>query len=272
MYKKYYWILTLLFLMYSCKNKFSDTNKICQGKVYTDEYGYCVFLINEKFYTVQKWDEDFFNTFLTDDSISSSQTNQIYYKQTLSSCNLKYDTIEMANCMELPRHNRGFLYNLRIIDTNWKVALYYPSGNDEIKGTYSFNITKFEDDIFKGILNIFQESAKKKYYPIQKNSLFHHGNPAPAIYLKIQSEKEQSEYFGAITPTTCDSIAKFYMLYQITAVILGNHIFPDSKDSKISDTIKLLDIRKQFDFYVGKDCCTGFIVEDFDNLIPPPPR
>ena len=44
----------------------------------------------------------------------------------------------------------------------------------------------------------------------------------------------------------------------------------DSKDNKISDTITLLDIRKRFDFYVGKDSCTGFIVEDFDNLISPP--
>lgn len=247
-----------------------DTNEICHEKVYTDEYGYCVFLFNDKFHTILKWDEGFVNTFPTDDSISFSQTNQIYYKQTFSSCKLIYDTIEMANCIELPRHNIGFLYNLRIIDTSWEVALYYPSsGNDRIKGTYSFIITESENRIFKGVLNKFQENAKKRYYPIQNNSLFNHLNPAPAIYVKIQSEKEQSEYFGAITPSTCDSISVFYILSQITAIILENHIFSDSKYYKISDTIKLLDIRNRFNVYVDKDCCTGFIVEDFDNLIPP---
>lgn len=268
MYKKYYWILLLL--LFSCKNKFCETNEICKEKVYTDEYGYCVFPINDKFYTIKQWDEDFFDIFPTDDSIRSSQTNRIFYKQILNSCNLEYDTIEMANCIEIPRHNIGFLYNLRIVDTNWEVALYYPSGEKEIKGTYSFNITRPENKIFKGVLNKFKNNAKENYYPIQNNSLFFQGNPAPAIYLKIQSKQEQTEYFGPITPISCDSVANFDMLSQITTIILRDHILYDSKDNKISDTIMLLDIRKRFDFYVSKDCCTGFVVKDFDNLIPPP--
>ncbi|MDR0368178.1 MAG: hypothetical protein LBH82_03435 [Bacteroidales bacterium] len=258
---KYYWILILLVSIFFCRCKKSDTNEACQEKVYKSDDGYCVFLINDEFYTVQKWDEDGFQTFPADDSIISSQTGRIYYKQIFSSYSLKYDTIEIANSMELPRHCLGFLYNLRIVDKKWEIALYYPSGDESIKGTYSFHITESENKMFKGILNKFQENAKQKYYPIQDTTK-HYSISIPAFYLKIQPENESFEYFG--------TTALFNMLSQITTIIIGNHILPENSDNKISDTIKLLDIRERFNSYVGKDCCTGFIVEDFDSLIPPP--
>lgn len=215
----YYWSLILLILTSSCRNE------ACQGKVYKYEDGYCVFLINNKFYTVQKWDEGTFCVFPTDDSIISFETNHVFYRQELFSCDLKYDLIEMANSIELPRHRIGFLYNLRIVDARWEVALYYPSTDENLKGTYSFNITESEDKMFKGIVNIFRKNTKEGYYPIQSSvhNKFYQ-NPAPALYLKIQSKEEQSEYFGASVPTIYDSITSFYMLDQIVNVILQNHI------------------------------------------------
>ena len=274
MNKKYFCILMFLFLMISCKNKSYKMEEIYPEKVYVyvDEYGFgdYVFFINGKFYTIRVWNEDFFNTFPSDDSIIENQIDRIYYKQTIYSFNIEYDTIEIANSLkEFPRNSakKVFLYNLRIIDIKWEVSLYHPCS--DIKGTYSFNITESENNIFKGILNVFQENAKQKYYPIQNQTRFSSQNPADALYLKIQSKREQSEYFGAITTPIYDSITKFYMLSQIINIIIGNHISPDNNDNKINDTIQLLDIRERFDYYVGRDCCTGYIVKDFDSIVPP---
>jgi hypothetical protein len=247
--------------MFSCENKPHNINKINHEKVYVDEDGLCVFFINDRFYSIWGMEEERFTLFPTDDSIILSQTDRVYYKQTLCYSDLQYDTIEIANSIELPRHRKDFLYNLRILDTKWEVAIYHPC--TDIKGVYYFNIMESENKIFKEILNCIQKNAIKKYYPIKNNTFFSSQNPAPALYLKMQSGKEQSEYFGR------DDV--FNMLEQITTVILGNHILSDNKENKISDTIKLLDIRERFNFYVYKDSCTGFIIKDFDSLIPPPP-
>ena len=274
-YYKYYKITILLVLTVSCRNQYSNKDEVCQEKVYQDEDGYCVFFISDRFQTILKWDEEeYCFSFHTDDSIISLKTDRVLYKKTLLSCNLKYDTIDMANAIELPRPRNGigFLYNLRITDKKWKVALYYPSKfNDKIKGTYSFYISESEDKVFKRVLSTFLKDAKQEHYPIQDNIHRLYQNSAHALYLKIQSNKEQLEYFGAILPAKYDTITSLYMLAQITTVILGNHILPDACSSKISDTIKLLDIRNRFNSYVCKESGVGFIVEDFDSMIPPPP-
>ena len=271
---KYYWILILLFLVSSCRN----TNEAYNEKVYMDEYGFgdYVFLIDGKLRTTAKGgDEDYFRTFPAADSIFSPQETKKYYKQKLSSFNLKYDNIEMANYRYVARSFIGFLYNLRIIDAKWEVDIYYSylsSRMDNnlmsIRGTYSFNITESENRLFKKIVTSFQESAKQKYYPTKDTIMDHNFEYAPAIYIKTQSVGEESEYFGAIDPAIYGSTTLFYMLAQITDIILGNHILPENK---ISDTITLIDVRKQFDSYVGRDCCTGFYIDVYDNMIMNPP-
>ena len=255
-----------LFLLFpSCGNRYSNTEEVCIEKVYINaEFGDFAFLIDDKLYAVHKWEEDSFRTFPTDDSIFSSYSNRFYYKQILYSCGLKYDTIEMANCFEFPRNFRVFLYNLRIIDTRWEVARYHPC--TDAKGTYAFNITASEDRIFKGILNKFPKNAKQNYYPTQnkkKSSILH-----SALYLKMQLDGKQTEYFGSLHPDSDSMTLLFDELFQITTIIIGNHILPDSNENKISDTVKLLDIRHQFDFYIDKDCCTAFRVIDFDEMGP----
>jgi hypothetical protein len=260
-------LVSLFLLLSSCGNRHSNTEEACIEKVYVNaEFGNLAFLIDGKLQAVHKWEEYSFHTFPTDDSIFSAYTNRIYYKQTLYSCGSKYDTIEMANCIDLPRVLRVFLYNLRIIDTKWEVARYHPC--TYVKGTYAFNITASEDRIFKGILNKFPKNAKQNYYPIRdtisKSSIL-----PSAIYLKMQLDRKQTEYFGSSLPS-CDYMELLFdELFQIADVIIGNHILPDSYENKISDTIKLLDLRRQFNFYVAKDCCTAFRVVDFDEMGPP---
>ena len=267
---KYYSILILLVLVSSCKN----ANETCNEKVYLDQYGFgdYVFLIDGKLRTTSRWiDDDYFSTFPAADSIFAPQETKKYYKQKLSSYNLKYDTIEMANVRHVSRGIIGFVYNLRIVDAKWEADIYYSylklQPIDSIisaRGTFSFNITESEDRLFKKIVTSFQESAKQKYYPTQDTIIDHNSLPIPAIYIKTLSVGEESEYFASY-----DSPESFNMLFQITDIILGNHILPENK---ISDTITLLDIRKQFDSYVDKDCCTGYYIDVFDNMIfnPPP--
>ena len=268
---KYYLILILLVLAFSCRN----TNETYDEKVYLDQYGFgeYVFLIDGKLHTNKKGkDDDYFRTFPADDSIFAPQETKKYYKQKLSSYNLKYDTIEMASYIPVARSIIGFLFNLRVVDAKWEADIYYSylslritdSLFNSIRGTYSFNITESEDRLFKKIVNSLQESAKQKYYPTQDTIIDHNSVLVPAIYIKTQSDKEQSEYFGALDPTIYDSTMLFDMLAQITCIILGNHILPENK---ISDTITLLDVRKQFDSYVGKDCCTGFYIDVYDNMV-----
>jgi hypothetical protein len=254
----------------SCTNP--TKNELCFEKYYMNKKGEYIFVIDNRFLTLDNCDEKYLNFFSSEDSIIFSYTNEVYYKQILYCCDKKFDTIKIANSIgERPRRRKtvGCLYNLMINNKNWQVALYHPL--DSIKGIYSFDITDSEQRIFNGILNSFLMNAEKKYYPVIDTVKFSR-NPAPALYVNILSENCKQEYFGATVNYIYDSITLFNMLNQITITIIENH-FTSHKNNKISDTIGFLDIRDRFDYYVRKYKYTGEIIKDYDSMKPPlPPK
>ena len=241
-------------------------------RVYSTENYWTIFMIDGKFQSNPRWVlVEYIDTFSTDDSIVTSydfiDKTYIYHKENLSFSNRKYDTIDLANvgihfCWE------GYLYNLRIVGIRWEVAVYY-CGAEHGTIHYSFNVTESEDRLFRRLLNTFEDNAFVNYFPIVDCEKFRHTSGViHALYLRTVTRKKRSEYFGAFHDTNYDSIVRlFRMIYELTDLILRNHISPPESQEKarISNTIDLLDVRERFNYWSDKDCCTGH------RLIPPPP-
>ena len=96
--------------------------------------------------------------------------------------------------------------------------------------------------------------------------------PMPALYLRLINSREQTEYFASRFGVENRIIEnKLSVFGQIIDVILIRHLLLENSSEKICDDITLLDIRDRFNSFLGKDSFTGFLIEDFDSILPPPP-
>lgn len=204
-----------------------------------------------------------------------------YVKHNFISTASNFDTVEIANCLYLDKLFISLIYNLRIVGDVWTVSIYFPSDNCDfivwnkapqpLKGTYKFRVGKSENNAFNGCLNELKDELKSNYYPFN-NTDGYNMEPMPALYLRLINSREQTEYFASRFGVENRIIEnKLSVFGQIIDVILIRHLLLENFSEKICDDITLLDIRDRFNSYLGKDSFTGFLVEDFDSILPPPP-
>ena len=204
-----------------------------------------------------------------------------YVKHNFISTASNFDTVELANCLYLDKLFISLIYNLRIVGDVWTVSIYFPSDNCDfivwnkapqpLKGTYKFRVGKSENIAFNGCLNELKDELKSNYYPFN-NTDGYHMEPMPALYLRLINSREQTEYFASRFGVENRIIEnKLSVFGQIIDVILIRHLLLENSSEKICDDITLLDIRDRFNSFLGKDSFTGFLIEDFDSILPPPP-
>ena len=203
-----------------------------------------------------------------------------YVKHNFISTASNFDTVELANCLYLDKLFISLIYNLRIVGDVWTVSIYFPSDNCDFivwnkapqpfKGTYKFRVGKSENIAFNGCLNELKDELKSNYYPFN-NTDGYNMEPMPALYLRLINSREQTEYFASRFGVENRIIEnKLSVFGQIIDVILIRHLLLENSSEKICDDITLLDIRDRFNSFLGKDSFTGFLIEDFDSILPPP--
>ena len=151
------------------------------------------------------------------------------------------------------------------------ISLFGTRPPQPLKGTYKFKVSESENNAFNGCLNELKDELKSNYYPFN-NTDGYNMEPMPALYLRLINSREQTEFFASRFGVENRIIEnKLSVFGQIIDVLLIKHLLLGDSNKKISGEITLLDIRDRFNSYLGKDSFTGFLVEDFDSILPPPP-
>ncbi|MBR4198122.1 MAG: hypothetical protein IKQ94_05035 [Bacteroidales bacterium] len=247
---------------------------------YDDETNKAIFYLNNEYVSYDSESKKVKDTACKTYDFRSDFESGNYVKHNFISTASNFDTVELANCLYLDKLFISLIYNLRIVGDVWTVSIYFPSDNCDFivwnkapqpfKGTYKFRVGKSENNAFNGCLNELKDELKSNYYPFN-NTDGYYMEPMPALYLRLINSREQTEYFASQFGVENRIIEnKLSVFGQIIDVILIRHLLLENSSEKICDDITLLDIRDRFNSFLGKDSFTGFLIEDFDSILPPP--
>ncbi|MDR1792759.1 MAG: hypothetical protein LBR36_04885 [Bacteroidales bacterium] len=255
--------LLVLFVLILFCNEFL----YCQANKETIYKGdpYCVFLVNDSFRSITEWEGKYFCYLSSSDTLFNIETNTYFYKQDIPFSDLDVDSIMIASFMtaHLQKDVIASNFNLKIHDTTWNVDLYYQL-KDSIKGNYLFTISQSEQRLFNALLKKILADTKNFFYNNENDTTYLKSScyQESFLYVNILAKETQSEYFGSM-----DVNEQFSDLYQLVAIIIGNHISIKDKTKKRSENLNLLDIREKFNNCAYK--VTGIHFEDY--WVPPPP-
>lgn len=249
--------LTLLF--FSCSYSEKKLGKTIT--FYESNEGICCFVLkNELHYIVYS---RYYIKQCPENQIKDSLYIEAYdisfKKVNLISKLINFDTIYIANQESELHHGDGIVYNAKIFDSTWFVTVYYPYTK---KGTYKFQITEEENNLFNSLLNNNLKTSNK-IYP-DKTTLdslnIRERRLIIEFYLGINTNKNTKEWYS-IFPFYPQSIARLDQLIKV--LILKNL----SKDKFINPQIKMLDIRDKFNIYAKTNRTQNFEI-DIDSLDP----
>ncbi len=271
-------IMIVIVCVVSCSKKETGCDDACY--YYDDETNKAIFYLNNDYVSYDSESKKVKDTACKTYDFRSDFESGNYVKHNFISTASNFDTVEISNCLYLDKLFISLIYNLRIVGDVWTVSIYFPSDNCDFivwnkapqpfKGTYKFRVGKSENIAFNGCLNELKDELKSNYYPFN-NTDGYHMEPMPALYLRLINSREQTEYFASRFGVENRIIEnKLSVFGQIIDVILIRHLLLENSSEKICDDITLLDIRDRFNSYLGKDSFTGFLVEDFDSILPPP--
>ena len=247
---------------------------------FDDETNGAIFYLNDEYVSFESESRKVIDTSFEKHDFESDFATGNYLKHNYISTTSCFDTIELANCLYIDKYIVTLIYNIRIIGDMWTVSIYFPSEKcdfivwnktpEPLKGTYKFKVSESENIAFNGCLNELKDELKSNYYPF--NNTDGYMEPRPALYLRLINRRGQTECFASRFGVENRIIEnKLSVFGQIIDVLLIKHLLLGDSNAKISGDITLLEIRDRFNSYLGKDSFTGFLVEDFDSILPPPP-
>lgn len=270
-------IMIVIVCVVSCSKKETGCDDACY--YYDDETNNVIFYLNNDYVSYYSESKKVKDTACKTYDFRSDFESGNYVKHNFISTASNFDTVELANCLYLDKLFISLIYNLRIVGDVWTVSIYFPSDNCDFivwnkapqpfKGTYKFRVGKYENIAFNGCLNELKDELKSDYYPMYDTNGYL--EPRPALYLRLINGREQAECFASqFDLENCLVQNKISVFGQIIDVILIRHLLLENSSEKICDDITLLDIRDRFNSFLGKDSFTGFLIEDFDSILPPP--
>ena len=270
-------IMIVIVCVVSCSKKETGCDDACY--YYDDETNKVIFYLNNDYVSYDSESKKVKDTACKTYDFRSDFESGNYVKHNFISTASNFDTVELANCLYLDKLFITLIYNLRIVGDVWTVSIYFPSDNCDFivwnkapqpfKGTYKFKVGESENMAFNGCLNELKDELKSDYYPQYDADGFM--EPRPALYIRLINGREQAEFFAArFGLENCLVQNKISVFGQIIDVILIRHLLLENYSEKICDDITLLDIRDRFNSFLGRDSFTGFLIEDFDSIQPPP--
>ncbi len=140
------------------------------------------------------------------------------------------DTIKMANSMFGISHSHGVIFNAEIIGQSWQVGVYYPY---DVKGTYKFNITSSELNLFNCALHRFVFKI-----PITFQDTSYCSRSKSVLLVEFFLNEKIRSYIRQIDEKTYTT----RLINDLTMIIIKNHL---QNYNKISDKVLFSEFRKK---------------------------
>lgn len=227
------YILILLYLiMLSCSNTLQNTSEYIFIGEGSEKRNAICYLIDGKFKSFDPMSDTCYKYNSTQNTVYNSFYNRKYYPIQCSENNIKYDTIYMANSMYGLSHNLGIIFNAKIIGKFWQVGVYYPY---DFKGTYKFDVTNAEMNLFNCSLNKFL--SKSPLFQNADTNINYYYKSESVLSIDILSGKERTSDVRQILENTYTT----YLLNDLTMIIIKNHL---QTNNKINDIVLFSEFRK----------------------------
>ena len=165
----------------------------------------------------------------TQNIVYNSCYDKKYYPIKCTENDMNPDTIYMANSLFGLLHSHSVIFNAKIIGKFWQVGVYYPY---DIKGTYKFNVTNSEINLFNCSVNRFVNKT-----PIFQDTNYFSRSES-VLLIDILSNKRMKSYVRQIDEETWTT----YLLNNLAMIIIKNHI---QNSNKISDDVLFSEYRKK---------------------------
>ncbi len=224
-------LIIILLSMPLCTNK-TKNNKSEYIFVRKDGYitPFACYLLDGKVMTVYSNNDTCFIYDSIQNTVFNSCNDMKYYPiKCIENYNIP-DTIKMANSMFGISHSHGVIFNAEIIGQSWQVGVYYPY---DVKGTYKFNITSSELNLFNCALHRFVFKI-----PIIFQDTNYYSRSKSVLLVEFFLNEKTRSYIRQIDEKTYTT----RLINDLTMIIIKNHL---QNYNKISDDVLFSEFRKK---------------------------